>query len=313
MMKKLLAILMALTFIFALASCGSKTEGETTTTEAITEESETETETETQTEAESKEDESETETTTEGESKEDKTEEDESTTEKEEQKVPSTKAEILAAYTEVMNQAKKDAPGFTKTEYQELPEAGRVINKGETLVNTALKVAGNFMTTKDKAESDPEIKEKGNNMRSWPVLKCPKGCMLTNESAIKSAKCEELSNGNYKITIVLNDENNPEPAKEGATTAPSAHGSVFSPLSKSEIDDALNGGIVSAVFKDITYTLRYHDCSTVLVYNPENNHVVSLDQTCHVSIKASAKALGATLDIGNQELINYMSIKNIKY
>ena len=318
-MKKILAILLALTFVVcAFAACGSKPEETTTApaevtseevpavddttaapvegtsaeaTEAVTDESTTAAEGETTTLADGE------------------------TTTAAEKKLPTTPAEILAAYTAVMNQAKKDAPGFTKIEYQVLPDDAnsRVITKGETLVSLALNVAGNFMTTEDKAKSEPEVKEKGNNMHNWPVYKCDAGCMLTDVSFIKSAKCEQLSNGNYKITMVTKSENNPEPPAEGAASSPSKTGAMFGTISRKEIDDTLKGGIVSAAFKDVTYNLVFHDCTVVLVYNPANNQVISLDQTTHTTISGSAKALGISLDITKQELIDYVKFYDIKY
>ena len=140
--------------------------------------------------------------------------------------------------------------------------------------------------------------------------------MLTEADAknVKSAKCEVLPNGNYKITIVLNDERNPEPAAEGTTTSPSVTGKVFSPLSKKDIDDTLtNNSIVTTIASDITYSLLYHDCTAVLVYNPENNHVVSLDQYMSVAISGQGKVTGLQLVIDKQELNNTMKIYDVKY
>lgn len=303
--KKLLAILMALTFVVCtFAACGG-TKEETTTAP------ETEIATEVTTEEV-------TEAPTEEESTEAPTEEESTEAEK---KMPETPEEILAAYTEVMNGVKElgttgNAPSFTKVEWQELPDDAnsRQVSKGSTVVNIALKAASSFVTTEQKAKSDPEQREKGNDMHSWPCCNTPKGCMVTDPGTIKSAKCEETKDGNYKITIVLNSENNPEPPAHDATTTPSNHGGMFGPLSKKDIDDTLTGNaIVTAVAKDITYTLRYHDCTAVLVYNPETKQVVSLDQTMHVSIKGSGKVAGISLVIDNQELVDYMHIYNVKY
>ncbi len=318
-MKKLIAALLALSILFAFAACGSKQTEAESTEPAPWETSESASETEATTEPESVTDATEPESTSEAETSASETETSAEETSAEEtteaEKKPETTAEILAAYTEVMNQAKKDAPGFTKVEYQELPSdsASRVVSKGGGVVNAALKLADHFMTTEADAKADPEVQQKGNNMRSWPVCKSPKGCMLTDTGAIKSAKFEELSNGNYKITIVLKAEDNPEPAPDGGTSAPSNHGGVFSPLSRSEIDENLNGGFVSAVAKDISYKITYHDCETVLVYNPKDNHVVSLDQTTHTTISGQGRVAGMQMVVDKQELIDYMHIYNIKY
>ena len=305
-MKKIIAVLSAFSMLLALASCGAKTDDNTTTTQPVTEST---TAADTATEATSEADNTE-ETDTTAESGEDESEE---STEEGEKKKPETKAEILAVYAEVMNKVKKDAPGFTKVEYQELPEEGRVITSGKTLLNAGLSVASNFMTSKEDAEKKPDVYPKGNDMNDFPIRNTPKGCMLEDPDFLKVAKYEELPNGNVRITLVTGTEKNPEPAAHGASTAPSKTGGIITPISKKEIDEKLNGGIVSAVFKDVNYSLTFHDCESVLTFNPENNHVVSLTQTTRVSISGSGKSLGTTLAIANQDFVNHKIITDIKY
>ena len=319
-MKKYLAILLTLAMIFALAACGATTDEETTapeeTSEEVVSEEVSEEVSEDSSEAVS-EDASEAVSEDASEAASEDASEDASEGETEEAKVPSTKEEILAAYTAVMNQAKKDAPAYKKIEWQTLPDDAnsRIVSEGSSVVNTALNLAqNNFMTSEEDTKADPEIKEKGSSMSSFPICNSKYGCLLTNTSAIKSAKCEVLSNGNYKITIVLNDEKNPEPVKsEDATTAPSNHGGIFSPVSKKDIDDTLNGGIVSAVAKDIVYSLTYHDCSSCIEYDPTNNHLVSVVQFSKVAISGSGKIAFIKLGVTKQELVDEMHIYDIKY
>ena len=303
--------MLTLCIISALAACGAKdiTEPEDTTSQA---ETVTQEETYAQAEKASEGEATQADAATADEAE--ATQADAATAgEADEEKLPETKAEILAAYAEVMNQAKKDAPAFKKVEYQILPEEGRVVTEGKTLVNAGLNVASNFMTTKEDAEKKPEYYDKGNDMAAFPIRNTPKGCMLEDPDFLKTAKFEVLPDGNYKITLVTGTEVNPEPAAHGATTAPSKTGGIITPLSKKEIDENLEGGIVSAVFKDITYSLTFHDCESVLVYNPENNHVVSLDQTTRVSISGSGRALGATISIANQDFVNYKHLSDFIY
>ena len=305
-MKKIIAVIMAVSMLLALASCGAKQEDETTTgttAEATTEPAESVTEESTE----------EDKTSESGKADENGEDESESSTETDEKKKPETKAEILAVYAEVMNKVKKDAPGFQKVEYQELPEEGRVITSGKTMLSAGLSIASNFMTSKEDAEKKPDVYPKGNDMNDFPIRNTPKGCMLEDPEFLKTAKYEELPDGNVRITVVTGTEKNPEPAAHGASTAPSKTGGIITPISKKEIDEKLNGGIVSAVFKDVNYSLTFHDCESVLVFNPENNRVVSLTQTTRVSISGSGKSLGATLAIGNQDFVNHKIITNIKY
>ena len=116
-MKKLLAVLLALSMLAILASCGSKTAGEDTTTAApeesaadlVTEESESVTEAET-----SKADES---TAAPDESTEPEESEKETEEETEKAKVPETKEEILACYNDAVNGAVKAKAGYGKERY----------------------------------------------------------------------------------------------------------------------------------------------------------------------------------------------------
>ena len=228
-----------------------------------------------------------------------------------------TDKEVLEIYTKVMNKAKADKPGYKKVEYQELPSdaQNRVIPEGSNLVGTLLDLVDqlDLLTTKEAAEADPEIVEKGGDMRWFPVYKCEKGCYLTDVNAIESTSYEDLGNGKARITIELKDEQNPEPMAEGATSSPSNVGAMFSPLSKADIDNTLNGGVVSAVVKDITYSLTYHDCKAIVEYDTKTNEIIKLEQYMNVAIKADAKVLFSKINIEKQELFNTMVITDFKY
>ena len=229
-----------------------------------------------------------------------------------------TDKEVLEIYTTLMNKAKKDKPGYKKVEYQELPSdaQNRVISKGEGLIGTILKLVDSLdlMTSKETAEADPEIVEKGGDMRWFPVYKCEKGCYLTDVSAIESTSYEDLGNGKARITIELKDESNPEPMAEGASSSPSNVGAMFSPLSKADIDNTINGGAVQAVIKEVKYSLIYHDCKAVVEYDTKTNEIIKLEQYMNVNINGSGKVFGVSeFQIDKQELFNTMVITDFKY
>ena len=123
-MKKIFALLLALTLVLTFASCANKTsdtdnlttETESTTenvTEALTEVSESETQ------AEVSEETSDENTTVSSEDSSEKESEKEETseTEAEKVKVPSTNEEILKAYNDAVNNAYSKKAGFTKERY----------------------------------------------------------------------------------------------------------------------------------------------------------------------------------------------------
>lgn len=227
---------------------------------------------------------------------------------------PETTAEILAAYRDVLNLAKSTKVGYEKSEWQTLPKEKR--NFEGWVINAALPIAELFMTSeKDAKGKKHENNPKGTDMKWFPIYNHPtKGCLLTDVSKIKSAKCEVLSNGNYKITIVLKEDINPEPYNPETGVIPKGFvGTMFSPLAKADIDNTLqNDSRVTKVVKDVTYSLKYYDCTAVLTYNPQNNHMIALNQYMHVLITGSGKVLGSAFS-GDAVLDNYLEISNVKY
>ena len=226
--------------------------------------------------------------------------------------------ECLEIYTRVMNKAKKEAPAYTKVEYQELPSDAnnRVISQGAGLVGTLLNLVDTLgiMTSPEDAKADPEIKEAGSDMRWFPVYKCEKGCYLTDTNAIQEYKYEDLGGDKARVTLVLKAEKNPEPMAEGANSSPSNTGAMFSPLAKADIDNTINGGTVSKVIKNVTYDLTYHDCKAIIEYNTKTDELIKVEQYMNVSIAGGGDIvlLGA-IKIDKQELWNTILITDFKY
>ena len=235
-----------------------------------------------------------------------------------------TKADIVNIYATLMNKAKADKPGFTKVEYQELPgdPANRVVSQGEEHVTAEYieKLFGfiedlGVFVPKEKAEADPYIHEKGDeDMSKFPVFSREKGSYLTDPKAIEKYTYTKLSNGNIKMSFVLVPENNPEPIGENTNVAPSYTGAVFSPMSKQQIDGTVYHPVVTIFAKDIQYSLRYHDCSVVVEFNPNTMQIVYLEQVANVSIKGQGDVVRVgIIGVERQELIGTVIIKDLKY
>lgn len=236
----------------------------------------------------------------------------ESTTAAAENGLPVTPAEILAKYTQVMDKAKSEGPAHKKVEYQAIPEDKVSFEGG--VFDKILPLASLFFTTEEDARANPEIREKGGDMYWFPVYKVSKGCLLTDASKIKSATCTEQADGNVKITIVLLDEDNPEPPPEGATSCDNAVGSLFTPIMLADVHNTLqNDSAVKFVVKDVDFDLNYYDCTAELVYNPANDQIVSLDHYMHILIKInSGKVLGMSA-VGTAVLDNYLYFSDFQY
>ncbi|MBR4286244.1 MAG: hypothetical protein IKT55_00915 [Clostridia bacterium] len=235
-----------------------------------------------------------------------------------------TKADIVNIYATVMNKAKAEKPGFKKVEYQELPEdaANRVISKdSDTVTKEDMdKLLGFFVdlgvfVPKETAEAEPYVHTKGDaDMTYFPVFLREKGSYLTDPNGIESYTYKVLPNGNVKMSFVLVSEDNPEPIAENSNVSPSYTGAVFAPMSKERIDGTVYHPIVTVFAKNIKYSLRYHDCSVELEFNPDTLQVVSVTQICNVSIKGSGDVVGVGfVGLERQELISTAIITDLQY
>ena len=235
-----------------------------------------------------------------------------------------TKADIVKIYADVMNNTKAKAPGFTKIEYQELPdgEENRVFSEGgDKAGDEAVAKMLNFVQSmgvfvpKEEAETDPYVHEKGDaDMARFPVFDRAKGSYLTDPEGIESYEYELLPNGNIRMSFVLVSEDNPEPIGENESVAPSYTGAVFSPMSKAKIDGTVYHPIVTVFARDIKYSLRYHDCSVVIEFNPDTLEIANLEQIARVSIKGSGDVVGlGKIGLERQELIGTVIIKDFEY
>ena len=199
--------------------------------------------------------------------------------------VPSTPAEVLAAYTEVMNKAKNEAKLMRKLEYQFL-DMDQMKFETEQINSTGFLnfVNKNLLTLPDDARTKDQYTKGVTDMyENLPVMHTPVGCMVKDPSVFSKATAKQLPNGNIELTLVMKPEDNPEPAKEGATTSPSVTGQMFNPLSKAGVDDLIKKVGIFITTK-LVFSIRYYDCKSVLVYNPNTKQIVSLNQNYYVLI-----------------------------
>lgn len=225
--------------------------------------------------------------------------------------IPQGNEAILAKYSELMNDAKAHSVGFKKIEWQAIPEEkaqfeGKVFGK-------ILPIASNFFKSEEDAKANPEYKGKDDGATWLPIYHNSKGCMLTDASAIESATCTELPDGNVKIVIELKNEDNSEPPVD-APTCDSYVGSMFTPIQFAEIRTTLETDpAVKFIVKNVDFDLEYYDCVAELTYNPETNQIVTLDQFMHINIKINDGSILGFSAKGNAVLDNYMYISDFVY
>lgn len=207
---------------------------------------------------------------------------------------------ILSKYTEVMNQLKSDVALYDKKSYQTLSDDYEI----GTVGNLMLPIAYGLMTSESKAEV-----QRRDDAAQIPVIRNTKGCLLTDVSKIKSAEISH-KNGKTTIVIVLKDEKNPLPAEDGASTCKSAIGSMFTPLSASELDNIAYS--FSAVMTINKYELTGKDCTATLVFDTATGKVESLEQTMNYFVEIDAKAVFVPVS-GYATVTNNLVINNIFY
>lgn len=185
--------------------------------------------------------------------------------------------QILNTYSEVMNAAKKNKPAYRQYEYQTV---NHTLNS--FLKRTFAKVINYEMTTEAQAIRNQYAFKKGSSMYRFTLFNSTAGCLLTDTNLIRYASFETLSDGNCKITIILEPEMFYDPE---IGEAKDYTGQMFSHYSRHEIDIKIKRK-ASKLIEKYDYTLLYRDCKAVLVYNPATYQVVTLDQTFSVDVKA---------------------------
>ena len=214
-------------------------------------------------------------------------------------------AAILAEYTKIMDGLKTSVidgkvSQYNKKEFQTLADDYDL----GTVGNLVLPIAQKLMTSEDEAEEQVRT-----DYEQIPIVRNKKGCLLTDASAIKSAKMTEAG-GKTTIEIVLNDEKGSLPAAENATSCSSIVGSVFNPLNQEEIDNIV--AEFSGVVTMNKFELTCKDCTTTLVYDTATGKVESLTQIMNYYIDVDAKAVFVPVS-GYATLTNKMTIYNVQY
>ncbi len=212
---------------------------------------------------------------------------------------PSTKEEIVAMYKKGVDEVKAGAAGYTKKEWQNVDQ----VNIGASAVNSAVtSVLGSFMTV--EADAQEQINAKGSEDAERRIA----AWTLTDLSKVASATCEEVG-GNYKLTIIMADEDTPK--KEGSFL-----GQVTGALLYWEdIDNTLSTD--PTVTKILTsydgIHVIYKGYKIEAVMTPDGKFV-SIDHTADVDIIiGSAKILVFEIKDKSGHMWNYCKFYNFQY
>jgi len=274
-LKRLLALGAAAALLFALAACNGNKPPEPTdpeTTEESTAEPDTidvivtgdgEPTTETSTEEPSQ-----SETTTA-----------EATT-----GAPKTKAEIVAYYNGAVTKLKADKPGYTMHDRTIIDKDK--ISSSSGLLNGAVRLVFPIIQNLFTKWSDDSVKAKGSDHDGFP----PKGEI--KPEWIKSASCTE-SSGNYRIKLVVVDENLPVLPESTANTI---HGKV---INRGVYDTHMvMDGVADIGMIDVTkFACKYTGCYIDATVNKTTGAITKVSTYTLANTDVEVKVLGGTMDV----------------
>ena len=209
---------------------------------------------------------------------------------------PSTKDEVIDFYKNAIARVKNGEAGYTKKEWQVI---GNLNITGIGMVDSAIEnVVAGYATTEDEAEE--QVSPKGSDDAK---NRCPP-FTLTDYSKVASAECTE-ANGNYSITIIMQDEDTPK----AGTFLKEVTDSV---LLWEDIEKEVKTNV--SIVKDFSDVhVNYQGYKIEAEITPDGKFV-TLNQTAHVDIKiGSAKILIATLKDKSGTLDNYMKLWGFEY
>ena len=210
---------------------------------------------------------------------------------------PSTKAEILNFYKSAAAGIKNSAKaGYHKKEWQEI---GTMNITGLSTVDDAVKntVAG-YVTTKEDAEV--MISEKGSEEAK---SRFP-GFTLTDYSKVASATLTPVG-GNYKITIVMQDEDTPK--KSGNFLSQVTNSVIY----WEDVEEALKDNEMLKEYGDVHIIYRHFTIEAELT---PDGRFVSLNHTAHVDITIGSAKIGfVTIKNKSASMDNYAVYSDFTY
>lgn len=215
--------------------------------------------------------------------------------------LPQTSDEILALYDTVMSDLKRSLDAKTATcrrkEYQEISDLnfGAASSIAQGIVDRLVTPAG---------EATPELLSDSSAVPPYSA----DGCALEGAGFVRSATAVDNGDGTATLTIVLNNEQNPQPPEGGVHT--SETGKLFSPVKTSEITNTFTG--IPMVGKALDrFDLNYHDCTATLIYEKESGRVRSLEQIMYIDLDAHVSVLSG-IDL-SAKVTNHVEIGDIVY
>jgi hypothetical protein len=195
----------------------------------------------------------------------------------------------------IKNIVENGAAGYTKKSWQSIAGDGLQLDSDSAL-GSVLKALSpkltdlimGFMTTEDAAEA--KVNEKGSEdaARRMPASTC-------TEDDVQSATWEKLSDGNYKVTIVLRSQQNPKKTDTYGLTVMS--GDI---LFMEDVEHTIKtDSTVKALVKELKEgTIDYKDYTITAIMTPDCKFV-SIDHDCDAELNATVDIVAVGVVYGS--------------
>ncbi|MDR2688041.1 MAG: hypothetical protein LBB75_09830 [Oscillospiraceae bacterium] len=201
--------------------------------------------------------------------------------------LPQGKADILAAYTKVVNKVKTDMPEYVSNDWQTMSN----VDINGALYWTVSQVAGGYLETKE--QSTPSKQTKGSHAKwfAMPTDTHKVGCVLTDTSKVESASCVK-SGDDYVITITLLPEKDPTRDMANPYNTKGWTGKLFDVIDIIEVLEV--GKNIPGVNADNLYST--FKGTAVLKYDPATDKIITLDHVIDVRIFMGTKSAKVIAD-----------------
>ena len=181
--------------------------------------------------------------------------------------------DVLEFYTRAVNDVKLRAPGYIKTEYQDLSNvmagsrefqlADRILNLVATeLLKNSGDDNGQNGTIQVLAHDDIAVRN------TFPLFGKDYGCLLENMNIIRSAVCY-ANDSSYKIVIQLDDCLNPEPDN-------SDFGLIMTPISRDKLSSPIEEYLVVLDMNQYQFDINYTGSEITCIIDKQSARMTNL-------------------------------------
>ncbi len=188
-------------------------------------------------------------------------------------------ADVILFYKSAMNDVKVRAPGYTRTEYQEMSD----ISAGDgnvQLINRILNLVGTELL-KDSGDEEKTIQIIAHDdiavRETFPLYNQDIGCDLNDMSIVKSATCY-TDGASYKIIITFDDQLNPDHEN-------SSFAKIMTPIDRDALSAPIEEYLVVLDYNSYKFDINYTNCEITCIIDKATNRMTSLKQKMIMDIE----------------------------